>query len=46
MKEKQEFLKEIHALDYMKVDFRNQGYKHDVETDPDPHRRIYEPHWT
>ena len=40
MKEKQDFLKEIHALEFIKVDFRNQGYKHDKEMDPDPMRRM------
>lgn len=40
IKEKQEFLKEIDALNYIKVDFRNQGYKHDKEMDPDPMRRL------
>ncbi len=40
MKEKQDFLKEINALNYIKVDFRNQSNKHDRETDPDPMRRL------
>lgn len=40
IKEKQEFLKEIHALEFIKVDFRNQGDKHDRETDPDIMRRL------
>lgn len=39
---KQEFLKEINALDYIKVDFRNQGHKHDVDMDPNPYRKIME----
>ena len=33
IKEKREFLKEIHALDFIKADFRFQGYKHDREYD-------------
>ena len=44
MKLKQEFLKEINALDYIKVDFRNQGRKHDVEMDPNPYRKVLNPY--
>jgi len=40
MKEKQDFLKEIGALEFIKVDFRLQSNEHDRETDPDPLRSI------
>ena len=33
IKEKQEFLKEINALDFIRVDFQFQGFKHDKEHD-------------
>jgi hypothetical protein len=40
MKEKKDFLEEVNALEYIKVDFSNQGNEHDIETDPNPMRRV------
>jgi len=39
MKEKQEFLKEVRALDFIKADFGFQGFKHENEYEQ---KRIFE----
>jgi len=40
MKDKKEFFKDINVLTYIGVDYKRQGERHWVETDPDPYTKI------